>query len=225
MGVGPASTCSVGLRSATSMLHSSRLQFLLLVSAVTAAVDAREQPTLAYLFTLRRARHPLPHAWANYFAGCPRGSYKIHIHVDPMFNGTAASEIGAAAKYFKQDFVLPRDQLMKVRRFGHELVLARMKLVRHALADKSAGGTPRFLSFFSESCAPISTCMRAHAYLASGVAANKSFIDDKRPKPPEQVRGCARFLLLLHAAIVRASAVSADSAPSAAACAATDRPP
>ena len=167
----------------------------LYIGALVATVEASRrlesplQPTVAYLFTLRRARHPLPHAWSQYFAGCPRGSYKIHIHVDPMFNGTAASENGPAAKYFKQDYVLPRDQLMKVRRFGHELVLARMNLVRYALADTNAGGPPRFLAFFSESCAPISTCMQAHAYLASEALANRSFIEEKRPKPPEQVCG------------------------------------
>ena len=148
-----------------------------------------EPPVLAYLFTLRRARHPLPHAWATYFSGCPAGSYKIHIHVDPTFNATDAAETGPAAKYFKQENVLPRELLTKVRRFGHELVQARMRLLRHA-TKPDADGTPAPLwySFFSESCAPISTCAKAHAYLSAPEQANQSFIDNTRPMPPQQAR-------------------------------------
>lgn len=166
-----------------------KLTFSFLASLCACVAAEAQQPVLAYLFTLRRARHPLPHAWKEYFSGCQPGSYRIYIHVDPTFNTTSASEKGPAAQYFKQSYVLPRHQLQKVRRFGHELIWARMKLLRHALSTAAAAGEPppRFLSFFSESCAPISTCARAHAHLSSAAAANLSFIDNKRPLAPEQV--------------------------------------
>lgn len=163
---------------------------LLLATALLAPARSEKSsqaPVLAYLFTLRRARHPLPHAWASYFAGCAPGSYKIHIHIDPTFNSTTAGESGPAAKYFKQENVLPRNMLTKVRRFGHELVQARMRLLRHAIKPSDDAPAPLFYSFFSESCAPISTCERAHTYLADPARANRSFIDDKRPKPPQQI--------------------------------------
>jgi len=154
---------------------------------------AEPAPVLAYLFTLRRARHPLPHSWTTYFEGCAPGSYKIHIHIDPTFNSTEASDKGPAAKYFKQQNVIPRELLMKVRRFGHELVQARMKLLRHATKPSGDAPAPLFYSFFSESCAPISTCDRVHAYLADPAQANKSFIDNKRPKPPQQLADDAEW--------------------------------
>ena len=149
---------------------------LLLVELEGTAATGQERPVLAYLFTLRRARHPLPHVWTNYFQGCEPGSYKIHIHVDPTFNGTRAPETGPAARFFKQANVLPRAYLDKVRRFGHELVRARMRLLRFALTGSIGQQSPMWYSFFSESCAPISTCAVAHAYLQQLDVANKSFV-------------------------------------------------
>ena len=150
-----------------------------------------ERPVLAYLFTLRRARHPMPHVWTNYFNGCPPGSYRIHIHVDPTFNATTSEEKGPAARYFNQKNTLPKGQLIKVRRFGHELVRARMKLLRFALGAGAEGGiVPQYLTFFSESCAPISTCAAAHAHLRRAAAATtpRSFIEGKREMTEDQRR-------------------------------------
>jgi hypothetical protein len=145
-------------------------------------------PVLAYLFTLRRARHPIGRAWSTYFAGCAPGSYTIHIHVDPTFNQTdVANSNGPSAKYFKQENVLPRESLIKVRRFGHELVQARMRLLRAAVQPVGNAPAPLWYSFFSESCAPVSTCEAAHAYLAEPLRKNRSFIDNTRPMPPQQV--------------------------------------
>ena len=149
-----------------------------------------EPPVLAYLFTLRRARHPMPKVWASYFDGCEPGSFRIHIHVDPSFNATELDEKGPAAKYFHRRNTLPREQLAKVRRFGHELVRARMKLLRYATSDGKAKShlPPLFFSFFSEACAPISTCKAAHALLRTAAAATppRSFIEDKRPMTADQ---------------------------------------
>lgn len=161
--------------------------------APSAAEDDGGPPVLAYLFTLRRARHPLPHTWTKYFSGCAPGSYKIHIHVDPTFNGTSASESGPAARYFRQSHVLPRDQLGKVRRFGHELVRARLRLLRHALGSGNGPQRPLWYSFFSESCAPIAPCEQVHKHLADPAAAGRSFIDNQRPLHPEQVAGSATW--------------------------------
>lgn len=151
-----------------------------------------EPPVLAYLFTLRRARHPMPKVWASYFDGCDPGSFRIHIHVDPSFNATELDEKGPAAKYFNRRNTLPREQLAKVRRFGHELVRARMKLLRYATDGKAKSHAshlpPLFFSFFSEACAPISTCKAAHALLRTAAAATppRSFIEDKRPMTADQ---------------------------------------
>ena len=57
-----------------------------------------------------------------------------------------------------------------------------------AVAPAEEAPAPLFYSFFSESCAPISTCERVHSYLAAPERANRSFIDNKRPMPPQQVR-------------------------------------
>lgn len=163
-------------------MAARRARALALLTHLPLAFSKKDDaPVLAYLFTLRRARHPLPHAWTTYFQGCAPGSYRIHIHVDPNFNATTAGETGPAAKYFKQVNVLPREQLIPVRRFGHTLVQARMKLLRHATSSESEAKAPLWYSFFSESCAPISTCEAAHAYLSDPARFNISFIDNKRP--------------------------------------------
>jgi hypothetical protein len=156
-----------------------------------AAAAAAEPPVLAYLFTLRKARHPMPHAWNTYLSGCAPGSFRVHIHVDPTFNATDLEEHGPAAKYFRQKHVLPRADLLKVRRFGHELVRARMKLLRHALGAGAAGGAPPlWASFFSESCAPIASCTAVHEYLRGAARAEPraSFIEEKRRKSKEQLK-------------------------------------
>jgi len=155
-----------------------------------ALAAAPEPPVLAYLFTLRRARHPMPHVWTNYFNGCAPGSFRIHIHVDPTFNATEVEEKGPAARYFNRKHTLPKEQLIKVRRFGHELVRARMKLLRHATEAMAAQGEelPPYYSFYSESCAPISTCAAAHAHLRQAAAESppRSFIEAKRPMTADQ---------------------------------------
>ena len=127
-------------------------------------------PVLAYLFTLRRARHPLQHTWSRYFAGCRAGSYRLHIHVDPTINATMAahlSEAGPGAKYFNRANTIPSDQLIKVHRFGFSLVQARMKLLRHAMGPGAEGrAAPLFYTYVSESCAPIASCATVHSHLA-----------------------------------------------------------
>ena len=151
-------------------------------SANPAQQAATSAPILAYLFTLRRARHPLPHVWTNYFNGCPASAnYRIHIHVDPTFNATSVEEKGPAAKYFNARRVLPYQELIKVHRFGFSLVQARMKLLRHALGDGAGGGPlPQYLSFFSESCAPIATCEAVHTRLLHAARASvpQSFVGE-----------------------------------------------
>ena len=132
---------------------------------------------LAYLFTLRRARHPLPHAWTTYFNGCPSGSYSIHVHIDPTFNSTGLEERGPAARYFNHRNTLPQAELIKVHRFGFSLVQARMKLLRHAT---SVLKPPAYYIFLSESCAPIATCATVHEYLSRAAQASppRSFVGE-----------------------------------------------
>ena len=158
-----------------AILCASTLPLLLLASAETTS-DAKS-PVVAYLFTLRRARHPLPRVWSMYFAGCPRGSYRIHLHTDPTFNGTAKTN--ATNRFFAPSRMIPRST--HIRRFGYEMVNARMLLLRHAMIAESS--PPDWFFYFSESCAPISHCHDAHAYLAK--SAGKSFMKT-RPPPPEE---------------------------------------
>ena len=163
---------------------------LLSLSALNVASADDEPPVLAYLFTLRRARHPMPRVWTDYFNSCPTGSFKIYIHVDPTFNATVAEEKGPAARYFNRISTLPTNQLVKVRRFGHELVRARMKLLRHAVNSAThARLAPLFYTFFSESCAPIAPCNKVHEYLRQAAQASppRSFIEDKRAMSQDQV--------------------------------------
>ena len=68
-----------------------------------------------------------------------------------------------------------------------------MKLLRFATQQADVPARPRFYAFFSESCAPISTCARVHAHLSGESAANRSFIEDKRPKPPQQLANDAEW--------------------------------
>eukprot|EP00966_Prymnesium_polylepis_P165453 3824989-Prymnesium_polylepis.1 len=67
----------------------------------TAALPAESSDgvvTMAYLFTLRRARHPLFHSWNAYFDSCPQGSFRILLHVDPSFSLNESSKLGGREK-------------------------------------------------------------------------------------------------------------------------------
>jgi len=101
-------------------------------------------------------------------------------------SGTDIEEKGPAARYFNRKHTLPRTQLIKVRRFGHELVRARMKLLRHAIEATAAKGqpVPLYHTFFSESCAPIAPCAATHEYLRRAAAASppRSFIEDNQTR-------------------------------------------
>ena len=85
------------------MLH--RLVTMLLLGALTDAEGKAEKTVVAYLFTLRRARHPLPRVWSMYFAGCPVGSYKIYLHTDPSFKNT--QKTNATNRFFSPDRMIP----------------------------------------------------------------------------------------------------------------------
>ena len=49
------------------------------------ASAASPAPTVAFLFTLRRDRHPLGRAWNSFFRKCPNGTARVHVHTDPNF--------------------------------------------------------------------------------------------------------------------------------------------
>ena len=109
---------------------------------------------VAYLFTMRREAHPLSHAWARYFEGCPEGSYAVFSHVDPAF---AASSSLAISPF--NGSRIPSS--IKVDRMGFSMVQARILLLHHALAQ----GGHNWFAFLSDACGPVTTCDKAHAFL------------------------------------------------------------
>ena len=60
-------------------LSASTTFFATLVLPLAATAD----PVVAYLFTLRKDRHPLGRAWAAYFRGCPEGSWRVSVASSP----------------------------------------------------------------------------------------------------------------------------------------------
>ena len=137
-------------------------------------------PVVAYLFTMRRPRHPLQSVWSTYFSGCRKGSYKIYIHTDPSFNISKPARHNRTNHFFNLDHVIPNP--VRVKRFGYEMVDARMRLARHAMMA-AQGQQPEWLLYFSESCAPISHCLENHKYLRHH--RGRTFIKT-RPVPQEQ---------------------------------------
>mmetsp|Transcript_34837 Transcript_34837/g.76621 ORF Transcript_34837/g.76621 Transcript_34837/m.76621 type:complete len:301 (-) Transcript_34837:1189-2091(-) len=144
---------------------------------------SRKQPdfvetddAVAYLFTLRRERHPLPRAWAAYFAGCPPNTYVVHAHTDPTFGAPKSNS--SKPSVFSHTKI---NRSVHVERMGYSMVQARLYLLRHAIDTAAANGRPmpRWFAFFSESCAPVASCRETNSYLAS--RAGKSFIKIDRP--------------------------------------------
>jgi hypothetical protein len=134
------------------------------------SASAGEPPlVVAYLFTLRRTRHPLSRAWNRYFSTCAEGSYRIHVHADPSFAlGTTMTDLGGQGAFAQS--VLVRDSI-KVDRMGFSMVDARLRLLNSSVGDRR-GGVPRIHQFLSESCGPVTSCRLAHRFLARHQAAS-----------------------------------------------------
>uniref|UniRef100_A0A7S4B4Z2 Protein xylosyltransferase n=2 Tax=Chrysotila carterae TaxID=13221 RepID=A0A7S4B4Z2_CHRCT len=136
---------------------------------------------IAYLFTLRRGRHPLPGAWTTYFAGCEMDSFAIHIHKDPSFS--PPSQNLSNSRFFNNTII---DRSVHIERMGYTMVQARLYLLRHAVEAAAAAGRPppRWFAFLSDSDAPTVTCAEAHAYVST--REGKSFIRVDRPMTQAQ---------------------------------------
>ncbi|KAL1518435.1 hypothetical protein AB1Y20_002727 [Prymnesium parvum] len=118
---------------------------------------------MAYLFTLRRPRHPLFRSWNHYFDSCASGSFRIHLHVDPAF--AAAVIYGNARDAQGVHFASARlvSNSSAIDRMDYSMVSARLRLLKDAVA---AGGA-LFYQFLSESCAPVVSCAWAHGFVQS----------------------------------------------------------
>ena len=94
---------------------------------------SQEEPKVAYLFTLRRNRHPLPRVWNAYFRGCPVGSHIVRVHVDPAqaARGAAKDDAASVQGAFQHNSI-PRS--VPIRRMEYSMVKARLLLMRNASA-------------------------------------------------------------------------------------------
>lgn len=137
---------------------------------------SQEEPKVAYLFTLRRNRHPLPRVWNAYFRGCPAGSHIVRIHVDPSQATRGATKDDAASVQgaFQHNSI---PSCVPVRRMEYSMVKARLLLMRNASAHLPR--PPDWYFFFSESCAPLLPCAQLHNFLKQHQG--KSFVENRSP--------------------------------------------
>ena len=163
-------------------------------------------PTIAFLFTLRRDRHPLGRAWNTFFRACPNGTARVHVHVDPTFKPrTSAGNRTVGGQGAFANAVIPPPYL-HIARFGYSMVQARMILMRHAAAiDPPAD----WFLFFSESDAPIRSCPDVLRYLARRSGSSFAYSD---PAKAEQKAGGKAWERTFSAACTKCAAVNISAA-------------
>ena len=154
-----AVTVELSQRQSGRMLRRVLCALLVLLPHGSAA-------SAAYLFTLRRERHPLPNVWAAYFKGCPAGSFSVHTHIEPE---SQAAKMNVSRSHFTTGRIKTS---VHVERFGYSIVKVRY-LLMHAAQER-----PDWYVFLSDSCAPLVNCHDAHAYLES--RGGRSFIGTDR---------------------------------------------
>jgi len=144
-------------------------------------------PLVAFLFTLRRDRHPLNRAWNTFFRSCPQTNYRVHVHSDPAFRAPSNRSQQQLATQGAFAHALVPPPYVHIARFGYTMVQARMLLLRHAA---SAAGQPAdWFLFFSESDAPIRSCPDLLRYLSRRGGSSFAYADP--PSPQQQQGGAA----------------------------------
>lgn len=123
---------------------------------------------VAYLFTLRKDRHPLGRAWASYFKGCAPDSFVVRSNVDPRF---PPGKFNASWPFAGS--AIPHS--MHVSRMEYPMVEVRLRLMR--AANKASAQPIDWFWFGSESDAPIASCAAAHAHLAAHPGRSFNVVD------------------------------------------------
>ena len=150
------------------------MQALVVFLLLFLAPPRADAGSVAYLFTLRRERHPLPNVWSTYFKGCPAGSFTVKTHIEPE---SAAAKMNVSRSHFTDGKL---GTSIHVERFGYSIVKVRYLLMHAAVEAGPLPGAsaPDWYLFLSDSCAPLVNCRDAHAYLAS--REGRSFIGTDR---------------------------------------------
>ena len=173
-----------------------------------ASAPHRAAPTVAFLFTLRRDRHPLGRAWNTFFRTCPNGTARVHVHTDPNFKPRAAGNRSLGGQGTFANAVIPTPKV-HVARFGYTMVQARLNLMRYA-ADVSPPAD--WFLFFSESDAPLRTCPDAMRYLARHSGSSFAYADGALPPKSEQQAGARAWEQTFRTACKRCAAANISAA-------------
>ena len=141
-------------------------------------------PTVAFLFTLRRDRHPLGRAWNAFFRTCPKGTARVHVHTDPNFKPRSTGNRTLGGQGAFTDAVIPTPKV-HIARFGYSMVQGRLNLMRYA---STVSPPADWFLFFSESDAPLRSCPDAMRYLAKHAGSSFAYSDHT---PTEQLQAGA----------------------------------
>lgn len=118
--------------------------------------------TVSYLFLAPSLDLPLSAVWREYFDGCPKGSYTVHVHAQSL-----ASKSGSGLQTDLPEAVVLEQPVTGEMRFSYRMQEAMNMLYRNASKSTAANGcTPMWAQMLSDSCAPVTTCAAAHARLA-----------------------------------------------------------
>lgn len=166
---------------------------------------ASPAPTVAFLFTLRRDRHPLGRAWNAFFRTCPNGTARVHVHTDPNFKPRSAGNRTLGGQGAFTNAVIPTPKV-HIARFGYSMVQARMNLMRYAV-DVSPPAD--WFLFFSESDAPLRSCPDAMRYLARHSGSSFAYSDHT---PTEQQAGARAWERTFRTACTRCAAANISAA-------------
>tara|TARA_B110001452_G_scaffold266846_1_gene274818 strand:+ start:148 stop:1392 length:1245 start_codon:yes stop_codon:yes gene_type:complete len=118
--------------------------------------------TVSYLFLTPSLDLPLSAVWREYFDGCPKGSYTVHVHAQSL-----ASQSGSDLRTDLPEALVLDQPVTGEMRFSYRMQEAMNLLYRNASMSTAANGcTPMWAQMLSDSCAPVTTCTAAHARLA-----------------------------------------------------------
>ena len=115
--------------------------------------------TVAYLFLVDA--FPLADVWSEYFSNCEPGAAVAHIHSQAALSAPVPWSQSLPTH-------IVADPVQGSMRFNYTFVEAMLKLWDSGLQHLAPNGCqPRWLQLVSDSCAPVQSCQKVHASLAT----------------------------------------------------------
>lgn len=110
--------------------------------------------TVGYAFVVKEDI-PSWDAWANYFEGCPRGSFTVAVH--SQAGPHARSQLASLIGHLQGELVSPERTVFAHLRYSFQMIRAMFRVLSLTAGQTApfSGCSPRWVHLSSDSCAPI----------------------------------------------------------------------